>query len=54
MAAEPDLRDVPVVVVSADPHQRASVQRAGHDFLEKPAPTAALVAAIEKHCRRHV
>jgi DNA-binding response OmpR family regulator len=50
---EPEVADVPVVIVSGDADQRAAATAAGCEFLLKPVRPAALVAAVAKHCKRH-
>jgi CheY-like chemotaxis protein len=53
MRMDPSLDDVAVVIVSGDAAKREESVAAGYEFLLKPIRPDALVAAIERHCRRH-
>jgi CheY-like chemotaxis protein len=50
--SEPHLADVPVVIVSGDPDQRARARERACEFLLKPLRPDALLAAISRHCRQ--
>jgi len=50
---EPGCNDVPVIIVSGDLAQQKPARARGFEFLAKPVEPDELVAAVERHCRRH-
>jgi|SRR6185369_12794537 len=50
---EPECAELPLVIVSGDLAQRMRAEERGFDFLPKPVAPDELVAAVERHCRRH-
>ncbi len=50
---EPHLHETPVIIVSGDIEQEAAARRRGCELFLKASPTAPLIAAIGRVCRRH-
>lgn len=54
MRNDPHLADVPAIIVSSDGGAGSRARELGRELVLKPVQPAALVAAIDRHCRRHV
>lgn len=54
MKRDPDLADIPVVILAADPDAGANDARRAdiREFLRKPVDGLDIIAVIERHCQR--
>ena len=51
LKADPDLRDIPVVVVTITEDRGTAMTLGATDFMTKPVDRAALLAILHQHCR---
>ena len=50
MRNDPELADIPVVVISADGNARRKVQAMGSEFIAKPVKFDTVLDVVEAHC----